>query len=74
MNITHSSDAIATSCFSRCQEVPLESESEHIDVSSYTPSLGLGDYIPLSSPDQFEPTETGQAFPGATFDGKKVRP
>ncbi|KAH7861887.1 hypothetical protein Vadar_032207 [Vaccinium darrowii] len=59
--ITHSSDAIATSCFSGCQQVQLERESEHIVVSSYTTSSGLGDYIPLSSPDKFEPRETGQA-------------
>ncbi|XP_058219770.1 uncharacterized protein LOC131330260 [Rhododendron vialii] len=70
-NITPSSDAIASSCFSGCQPVPLEKESECIDVSSYTASSGLGDYIPLSSPEQFEPTETGQAFSEATCDGHK---
>ncbi|KAG5521771.1 hypothetical protein RHGRI_034109 [Rhododendron griersonianum] len=70
-NITPSSDAIASSCFSGCQPVPLERESECIGVSSYTTSSALGDYIPLSSPEQFEPTETAQAFSEATCDGHK---
>ncbi|KAI8527879.1 hypothetical protein RHMOL_Rhmol12G0108300 [Rhododendron molle] len=70
-NITPSGDAIARSCFSGCQPVPLERESECVGVSSYTTSSCLGNYIPLSSPEQFEPTETAQAFSEATCDGHK---
>ncbi|THG00049.1 hypothetical protein TEA_018110 [Camellia sinensis var. sinensis] len=52
----------ASSSFSGSQSVPLQKESEHIDISSYNASLVLGDYIPLSSPKHLDAKENGNAF------------